>query len=258
MNPVSLNWCRLKKLTRVSTAIAYAKSVGVSRESCPLYVDIGARGGLPKHWTLVERARLIEPVFFEPDPEEAPRIKQRFPRSNVLPYALGSSECEETLNITKEPGRSSILMPDHEFLAQYGNQPWAIERKVKIQINRMDRVWPLHFKRSPSFVKVDVQGYELEVLRGMGAMLSEVQCIEHESVYRPLYLKQPVFGQIYSFLSDQGFDLVKTSPLGLYKGAVLEFNAYWVRRDTHDSALTKFWKMINNVADHDRIVAYGY
>lgn len=54
-------------------------------------------------------------------------------------------------------------------------------------------------------LKIDVQGYEYEVLRGAEVTLANVDTIIVETSYRQLYLHQPLFDDIYLFLRERGF-----------------------------------------------------
>lgn len=223
-----------------------------------MYVDVGARGGLPATWSMAARAGLIHPVFFEPDPEEARRLGRRFTTAKVLPYALGAASEERELNLTRERGRSSLLEPDHAFLERFSGDGWKVERRIRLRIERMDAVWSTAALPPPRYVKIDTQGFELQILHGMGTLLESVICLEHEAAFRPLYSGAPAFHEVYDFLDAAGFDLVRLAPLGLYAGSILEFNALWVRRDAHDDPVAVFWKRMNRVSGHEAVVTWGH
>jgi hypothetical protein len=55
-------------------------------------------------------------------------------------------------------------------------------------------------------LKIDVQGYELNVLRGAEKTLIDVDIILIETSFYELYKNQPLFKDIYDFLSNRGFD----------------------------------------------------
>jgi hypothetical protein len=108
-------------------------------------------------------------------------------------------------------------------------------------------------------VKIDVQGYEAEVIEGMGNRLAETLCVELEASFIPFYCGQPVFQDVHDLMRRKGFDLVKLRPIGLYRGSVIvEFNAFFVRAERHDDPRTRFWKAINDVGKEKRIWALGY
>jgi FkbM family methyltransferase len=63
-----------------------------------------------------------------------------------------------------------------------------------------------------TYLKVDTQGAELEVLTGFGASLSECVGIQVELSLQPLYLDQPKVSQIINLLAQYGFELTHIIP----------------------------------------------
>lgn len=248
---------RAVKAVRLLNALALGAS-SLKRNDIPLYLDIGARGGLPRHWSLASKFGLITPVFCEPDTGEVDQLRRRFPRCDIIPHALGSTSESRILYVTREPGRSSLFKPDVRKLARFQSDQWDIVAELPVDVVRLDSVWNKHASRPPSFVKIDVQGFELEILKGFGRLLSGVRGIELECVYERLYETQPLFAEIHEYLSENGFDLVKQSPVGLFNSAIIEFNAFWVRMGTHSEPAVVFWKAMNNVPSQERVVALGY
>ena len=54
-------------------------------------------------------------------------------------------------------------------------------------------------------LKMDVQGYELGVLRGAGRTLASVSMIESELSTRTLYEDQPLWDEVVQFVAERGF-----------------------------------------------------
>lgn len=251
---------KIRKAAATGQGIAGARWRQLGRPSeAPIYLDIGARGGLPRRWQWVQQAGLIRPAFVEAEPEEADRLRTALPDALVLPHALGDVDGDRVaLNITREPGRSSVLEPDMSVLAAFGAQPWSVVRQVPVELRRFDRVWPAAWP-VPSMVKVDVQGFELRVLEGFGALLDQVCCVELETVISPLYRGQPTLTEVTAFMRGRGFGLVRLAPMGLFGGLeLIEFNAFWIRKDRHDCNVARLWRDINAVGDQRRIVDWGH
>jgi hypothetical protein len=55
------------------------------------------------------------------------------------------------------------------------------------------------------FMKIDIQGAELDVFSGGVATLSKAVAIVSEVEFVPLYHRQPLFGDVCSLLTGQGF-----------------------------------------------------
>jgi len=60
---------------------------------------------------------------------------------------------------------------------------------------------------SPALLKIDVQGYELEVLKGCGSLLKTFEYIFVECSFLELYQKQALAHEVITFLAKQGFNL---------------------------------------------------
>lgn len=58
---------------------------------------------------------------------------------------------------------------------------------------------------SPVLLKLDVQGAELDVLRGAAKLLSKIDAIYCEVSFVELYAQQPTASEIISFLRDHNF-----------------------------------------------------
>lgn len=58
------------------------------------------------------------------------------------------------------------------------------------------------------FLKLDLQGYELEALNGCGKLLERIKIITIEIEFIPLYDGQPLFGDIDVYLRAQGFRML--------------------------------------------------
>jgi FkbM family methyltransferase len=251
---------KLRKAATTSQAIAGAHWRQRGRDAdVPVYLDIGARGGLPARWRWVQQSGLIRPAFVEAEPEEARRLRAALPDALVLPHALGDVDGQAaTLHVTREPGRSSVLAPDLDALAPFGAEPWRVERTVPVTLRRFDQVWPADWP-VPAMVKVDVQGFELSVLRGFGALLEQVCCVELEAVVAPLYRGQPTLVDVTAFMRAHGFGLVRLASMGLFGGLeLIEFNAFWIRKDRHDSDVAQLWREVNAVGDQRRLVDWGH
>lgn len=208
----------VKGLT-VAKALAAATYFKMHRR--PLcYWDVGARWGLSRPMQLLYTGGVVQPVFFEPDRDEAARLAQRYTRSTVFDCALSDSCGDATLYITRDPGGSSLLRPINSA---------DVIRTATIRTARADQ---LTTAIPPEIVKLDVQGYELAALRGFGGLLDHVIGAEIEVSFTTVYENQPLCDDVIAFMNARGFGLADIQVFGvLSTRSAQHANAFFVRRE---------------------------
>jgi FkbM family methyltransferase len=170
-------------------------------------VDIGARGGLHPRWS--DCSIHVQGVGFDADEGECARLNARGDGVLYLPYALGATDGgTATLRITDSPGSSSLLQPNREVLDQfiYGSKI-TVRSTVPVTLTTLDTACERHDVH-PDVIKMDIQGAELDVLKGGTRALSDALLIESEVEFQSLYVGQPLFRDIDAFLAEKGWVLL--------------------------------------------------
>lgn len=166
-------------------------------------VDVGARGGIDARWKPFHS--FLEVIAFEPDADECSRLNTlSWPyAAKWLPAALGAADGESaTLHICRQPGCSSLLVPNDSLCRDFAYGPsMEVVKSVPILLSRMDSV----VSDQPDVIKVDTQGTELDVLKGAGALLDRTIAVELEVEFIPQYQKQALFSDIDLFMRAHGF-----------------------------------------------------
>ena len=67
------------------------------------------------------------------------------------------------------------------------------------------------------FIKIDVQGGELSVLKGAARTLSSTLGVEAEVEFIPMYDEQPLFGEISEFLTKYDFEFIDFTTIGRWE-----------------------------------------
>jgi FkbM family methyltransferase len=172
-------------------------------------LDVGCRDGVRAHWrTLGENALL---VGFDPDPHECARLAVAAPgpaRELYVPVALGGRDGTATLHVTADPQSSSLYPPDAVSIDRHP-ELWrhAPRTTAEVAISTIAS-WALSADVSAvDALKVDVQGAELDVIRGAGRLLDGIRALEAEVEFAQLYEGQPLFCDLDAFLRSRGFVL---------------------------------------------------
>ncbi len=172
-------------------------------------VDVGCREGEAASWTPFDPH--VQLIGFEPDAEECERLQADYdgPATRTfVPIALGAATREATLHVARSVQSSSLYPPLAEAIEVHPQLSVheEIDRR-RIAITSLDGWLDLHSSRSPDFLKLDVQGAELDVLQGAERSLADVRALQVEVEFQPLYEGQPLFADVDSYLRERGFTL---------------------------------------------------
>ncbi len=181
----------------------------------PVLVDVGVRWGFEPRWeALAGAARLIG---FDADEDECDVLRRHHPGGTFVAAALSDTAGSATLHVTEEPASSSLLEPDAEVIARRrGMETMREARRATITTTTLAEWAAAAGVERVDALKLDVQGAELAVLRGAGALLDHVRVLDLEVEFNPIYRAQPLFADIDAFLRERGFALWRLGELTHY------------------------------------------
>lgn len=171
-------------------------------------IHVGAHHGEEKEWYLNNNINRV--VWVEANPEYTDLLRQKFPEDIVLMYGVGSVDQEEqVLNIANNGQSSSFLKLGTHLVEHPGI--YFVEQ-IKVPVRRMDTLIKeynidIH---NYNFLNIDVQGYELEVLKGFGDYLNSIDYVYCEVNVDYLYENCALIQDIDSFLDSYKFFRVET------------------------------------------------
>lgn len=166
-------------------------------------LDVGARAVPegPHYKNLIADDACIV-TLVEPD-VTAVVLNEKGRAGTLHNVALGGGSVG-TINFCKLPSCSSMLMPNVECLESYSGMEYfyRIERQASIQTYQMDAFFP---EANFDYMTIDVQGYELEVLKCGGRNVSNLLGMHVEVSFVEKYKGQPLFRDVDRYLAFRDF-----------------------------------------------------
>lgn len=148
---------------------------------------------------------------FEPIKEIFERQKNFFKfKKNFFIFNFGIGNENKNLNffITNRKDSSSFLTYNG---SSHYNRDYLLTEKRNIKIRKLDQVLKNKNLIRPILIKIDVQGYELEVLKGSKKILSKIDYLLVEVSKNRMYNNQATEREIVTFLKKKKFTIIKSS-----------------------------------------------
>jgi FkbM family methyltransferase len=210
----------LKKVRKVRFAVvrvncwrAFLRRVLPASEHAPAIsgldidriLDVGANRG---QFSLI--ARILYPQVpieaFEPQPGEASVYRSIFGGDSLVKLhelALGDRTGEADLHISRRKDSSSLL-PIGEMQSKLFPSTEEVGT-YRVSVSTLDSLVPAWESSRRMLLKLDVQGFELGVLRGATTVLKQCSYVYAECSEVALYTGQSLFPEVRKFLEERGF-----------------------------------------------------
>ena len=142
-------------------------------------------------------------IGFEPNNIEFKKLNKNNSKKKYYNFGIGDGT-EKILNVCKAVGMSSFLKPDLNYLKNfYGFEEWSeIINKVKVKTKKLKDI-----KDKIDFLKIDVQGYESEVIKYGEDKIKDCLVVQLETSPTPLYKGESTFASTIVQLEKLGFSL---------------------------------------------------
>lgn len=260
---IALQVTRGRKASNLLNALLFAGIV--ARSALPFsLLEIGARGGLQSRWTALHSLGWLRPIFVEADAIEAKEIEKRYGTSAVLPVAAGDTARSAMLYLTRSPGLTSVLRPDRNAIDHYKRlglpldpSSYDIVRELPIHLVPLDGILA-ESQLKVDFVKIDVQGFDLNVLQGLENTLRTVTNVMCEVQLLSIYEGQACFDGVVQWMVERGFKLIAFRPFG---GDIFEGNAHFENRrliNERERILQQFWRKLFGISEGEINDSYSH
>jgi FkbM family methyltransferase len=169
-------------------------------------VDIGAMslGAGTESYAPLLRLDKAKVIGFEPDQEECEKLRGLHSGTHEFyPHFIGDGGAA-TYHETSHTMTGSLYPPNTKLLQKFQNlhELTVLQKKHPVETRRLDDIEEI---ADVDYIKIDVQGAELDVFRGATKSLAKATLIQTEVEFVEMYEGQPLFGDVDRLLRGAGF-----------------------------------------------------
>ncbi len=166
--------------------------------------DVGAFYGT---WTVLAKSIFpkAEVHAFEPLEQLRGQFLDRTACLNNVTYhqiAAGATSGDKRMELANFLDSSSLLPMTEKQMSEFKTRPTG---SASVRMERLDDYALKHSLPMPDLIKLDLQGYEVEALRGAMKCLSSAQAVISEVSFAEFYKGQCLFEELVGFLASCGF-----------------------------------------------------
>jgi FkbM family methyltransferase len=211
-------------------SLAAARRELLERRAIDVVIDVGANAGqyglLLREEGFAGRLVSLEPVA------EAYEALRRVAGADgawtALRLAASDADGEVTLHVTEDTRSASVLARNQRFAGKPGWGPRTDERAPARRLDGL--VGELIQAGERPYLKLDVQGYERQVIEGAGDALGRFEGLELELSVLALYEGQASLAEMLPLLAERGFRPVSLEPILLDDdGLLVELDGVFAR-----------------------------
>jgi FkbM family methyltransferase len=226
----ALSFSAGRRAIRLGVLPSHVHQATLRRIAPEVVIDAGAnRGQFSLDVVRVLPSAMVH--AFEPLSSEADVFEAIFagePNVKLTRRGLWSQSGSMTMHVSASPDSSSLLpigaMQSEIFPGTHD------VGEDQVEVVRLDEVMTADDLGSQALLKLDVQGSELEVLRGAAHLLRSCQWVYAELSLMQFYVGQPSAGEIVAHLLDASFELVDVTTAARHRGQAVQVDALFEHR----------------------------
>lgn len=172
-----------------------------------LVIDVGANRGQYADFIRRRVGYRGELLSFEPIPALARELEQRAARDakwSVRACALGARAETRPFHMARSSPMSSLLAPSSRATSRLADFN-TVQQTLEVDVNTLDAALASFQHCRNVYLKLDVQGYERQVLDGAVASLPRIAALQAELSVVPLYEGQPHHLDLMAHIESLGY-----------------------------------------------------
>jgi len=175
-----------------------------------IVLDLGARNGwFFSSWQ--KFSPLARIYAFEPDKTAFNFLQNKYsddPMIHLCHKGIGADESlQRFYHLAGSQVSSSFLKPDQKTWNDIKYQTGKIEER-EIAVTTLDKYCDEHQIGDIYLIKIDIQGYEMQALKGANKTLKSTSYLMIESAIVPLYHDSASFTEVHDYMVTQGFHMM--------------------------------------------------
>jgi FkbM family methyltransferase len=186
---------------------------------CDIFVDIGANNGIfiDELNQISLTKNLNKPLYvlaFEPNPNLKQVLERKIKIGQLVQVALSDKVGTAIFNVYKSDDTTSSLLDREDMMPHFTNEVTKVEIKTDI----LDSYLPIIRNNSENgvFIKIDVEGAELAVLKGACQLLNTLPKVFLMFEYSKAWsLGGGTVKEAFHLLDNLGLNIFRVTPLGL-------------------------------------------
>lgn len=180
--------------TSLRGGLEHAKNLGFYPSAI---IDVGAATGT---WALYETFPKSRKILIDPLEEFEPHlnnITNKYPNSEYIIAAANKESGNVTINVHPDLVGSSLYLENED--SNVNGSPRIVAAIT------LDKICSERKLNGPFLIKVDVQGAELDVLRGATHILGNTEYVILEVSFFQFFTDGPQISEVIAFMKERGF-----------------------------------------------------